>query len=201
METIMEILLGTGTDEDCGTPRKRFLACRRAILHAENLDYPLRAPQLAAAVGVSQRVLEMGFKEMLGISPQKFLRWSRLNNLRRDLRRTRSKKGTVTEMARRWGFQELGRTAVEYKRLFGESPSRTLSLKGHPNGTRLVDALRTISTGRDTGLCIPRDGQQTGLIATSNQDVSLLRPASRRQDVYHQRPACRVQQAATASSA
>ena len=32
METVMEILLGGGTDAGCGTPRKRFLACRRAIL-------------------------------------------------------------------------------------------------------------------------------------------------------------------------
>ena len=143
METVMEILLGGGTDAGCGTPRKRFLACRRAILHAENLDQPLRAPQLAAAAGVSQRVLEMGFREMLGISPQKFLRWSRLNNLRRDLHAAHSGKETVTDMASRWGFQELGRTAVEYKQLFGESPSQTLSLEHHPHSLRLVDALRT----------------------------------------------------------
>ena len=147
METIMEILLGTGTDGDCGTPRKRDLACRRAILHAENLDYPLRVSQLAAAVGVSQRVLEMGFKEMLGITPQKFLRWSRMNNLRRELRNTQPKKrGAVTHMANRWGFQELGRTAVEYKRLFGESPSRSLALEGHTDGMRFVDILHTTSS-------------------------------------------------------
>lgn len=152
METIMEILLGTGTDECGGTPRKRFLACRRAILHAENLDHPLHVTELAAAAGASQRVLERGFKEMLGISPVRYLRWNRLNGMRRDLRSAQPRKGAVTEIANRWGFHELGRTAIEYKRLFSESPSQTLGLKDNPHGMQLVDALRTTSsTGRDTG--------------------------------------------------
>jgi AraC family ethanolamine operon transcriptional activator len=151
METIMEMLVGTGTDKGRETPRKRFLACRRAILYAEKLDHSLQVAELAAAASVSQRVLEMGFKETLGISPQKFLRWSRLNHLHRDLHSAGPKKVTITAMANRWGFRELGRTAVEYKRLFGESPSQTLRLKDQPHGIRLVDALRTTpSTGRDT---------------------------------------------------
>ena len=115
------------------------------------LDIGVDKMLVAAAIGVSQRVLEMGFKEMLGISPQKFLRWRRMNSLRRDLRSASPEMGTVTDIVSRWGFKELGRTAVEYKQLFGESPSRTLSLDDHPHGMRFVDVLSTKSTARVTG--------------------------------------------------
>ena len=96
---------------------------------------------LAAAVGVSQRVLELGFKETLGISPRRFLRWSRLNHLHRELRNARAEISTVTEIAGRWGFTELGRTAMEYKRLFGESPSSTLRQDGRLPSLRYADLL------------------------------------------------------------
>lgn len=141
MDIIVEILLGAGTNDCCATPRKRFLACRRAILHAENMRHPQRAPDLATAAGVSQRVLEMGFKEMLSVSPQKFLRWRRMNCLRRDLHSAQATLSTVTDIAHRWGFQELGRTAVEYRQLFGESPSSTLSRESELHSMRLADTL------------------------------------------------------------
>jgi AraC-like DNA-binding protein len=35
-------------------------------------------------------------------------------------------KSTITEIATEFGFWELGRFSLEYRRLFGESPSTTL---------------------------------------------------------------------------
>ena len=141
LDTITEILLLNDMGGKHSTPRKRYLACRRAIIYARGLNAPIRVSELAAVTGVSQRVLELGFQETLGMSPQKFLRLDRLNKVHRDLRNARAASSKVTDICNRWGFHELGRTAVEYKRLFGESPSSTLRQEIQPHGIRLADAL------------------------------------------------------------
>jgi AraC-like DNA-binding protein len=50
----------------------------------------------------------------------------RLSQARRALMDTDSGLSTVTEIATGFGFLELGRFSVEYRRAFGESPSQTL---------------------------------------------------------------------------
>ena len=114
------------------SPHKRNLVFCRALEFAEGLlsDLPITVPEFAEEVGVSQRVLEVIFNEKLGITPKKFLRRFRLNQAYRELLSVPGKKfSTVTEVAFRYGFTELGRFAVEYKRMFGESPSTTLTRK------------------------------------------------------------------------
>jgi transcriptional regulator GlxA family with amidase domain len=39
---------------------------------------------------------------------------------------------TVTEIATGFGFVELGRFSVEYRKMFGESPSKTLQRSSSP---------------------------------------------------------------------
>ncbi len=138
---VEEVLVAADADADHSTPRKRYLAFRRAIRFADAAAVPISVPDLAAAAGVSPRVLGLSFQENFGISPRKYLRWIRLNHLHRALRDARMGSSTVTEIAHRWGFQELGRTAVEHKWLFGESPSSTLARVTRPHLTRLSDAL------------------------------------------------------------
>ena len=84
-------------------------------------------PEFAEAVGVSQRLLEIVFKERLGITQKRFSQYCRLGSARRELLNPGEKDFlTVTKAASRSGFSEMGRFAVEYKKLFGESPSQTL---------------------------------------------------------------------------
>ena len=99
--------------------------------------------ELCVQAGASRRSLELGFRETLDISPARYLRYVRLNGLHRELRRASSRQATVTEAVSHWGFGELGRAAVEYRELFGESPSNTLKRStGGPSPARYMDALR-----------------------------------------------------------
>lgn len=80
---------------------------------------------LAAAVAVSARALQAGFRLHTGVSPTTYLRDVRLGRVHRDL--TAAAPGqTVTDAAASWGFVHLGRFAGTYRRRFGETPSKTL---------------------------------------------------------------------------
>jgi AraC-like DNA-binding protein len=81
---------------------------------------------LCAEIGVSERVLRRHCQEHLGMGPQHYLWLRRMNMARRALALADGEKATVTTIASDHGFGELGRFAVQYRKLFGESPSVTL---------------------------------------------------------------------------
>ena len=60
------------------------------------------------------------------MSPVKYLKRHRMTQARLSLVKAEPADTTVTTVAHHWGFWELGRFAVEYRQLFGESPSTTL---------------------------------------------------------------------------
>jgi AraC-like DNA-binding protein len=100
----------------------------RRLEHAleAHRDQPLYLTELCAEVGVSARTLRLHCQEHFGMSPQRYLWLRRMNMARRDLARADSTQSTVTAIAVEHGFWELGRFSVQYRRLFGESPSETL---------------------------------------------------------------------------
>lgn len=76
--------------------------------------------------GVAERTLNQHFRAFLGVSPVRYLRRLRLAAAREAL--LAGEPGTsVTEIAKRFEFNHLGRFAAHYRKVFGESPSRTLS--------------------------------------------------------------------------
>jgi AraC-like DNA-binding protein len=93
---------------------------------ATNDNRKLSARELCAAVGVSERTLEGYCAEVLGMSPGSYARLRRLNLVRAALRRADPTITRVSELARCYGFSELGRFAVTYRTVFGETPSTPL---------------------------------------------------------------------------
>jgi AraC-like DNA-binding protein len=82
---------------------------------------------LCSEIGMSRRGVELVFQDSLGIGPNAYLRHQRLHGARRALKAAPRVSGVVKQTAFAWGFWHLGHFAREYRELFGESPSATLS--------------------------------------------------------------------------
>ena len=121
-------------------PKSRYKVFRRAIDISEDLNKLITVPEFASLAGVSQRTLERTF-EAVGITPQKYLRWRRMQAAHYDLLVQDQESTRVTDVAAHWGFTELGRFAVEYKRLFAESPSETLNNHRPATPRRFIDVI------------------------------------------------------------
>jgi AraC-like DNA-binding protein len=87
---------------------------------------PLHLPDLYEALGVGDRALRSCCSEFLGVSPGRYWHLRRLKLVRTALRQADPTTATVGDLARRYGFSELGRFAVAYRELFGQTPSSTL---------------------------------------------------------------------------
>jgi AraC-like DNA-binding protein len=87
---------------------------------------PLYLAEICAAIGVSERALRACCHEHLGVGPVRYLWLRRMNLAHRALLRADLANTTVTAIATDHGFWELGRFSVDYRSLFGETPSATL---------------------------------------------------------------------------
>jgi transcriptional regulator GlxA family with amidase domain len=90
------------------------------------IDVAIHIAELCRLTSVSQRTLRNAFQVVHGATPYRYLRTVRMTEARKALLSAESESATVTEIATRFGFFELGRFAVEYRRVFSESPSATL---------------------------------------------------------------------------
>jgi AraC-like DNA-binding protein len=102
---------------------------KRAVdfIHA-NLENPLTLADLVTASGAPGRTLRQHFRHFKGMAPMAYLRRARFAQARADLLRRDGR--SVTEVARRWGFEHMGRFAAGYRRLYGEPPSATARRAG-----------------------------------------------------------------------
>ncbi len=103
-------------------------AVARAREIVEDGPNPTQTPsELAAAVGVSLRTLQQGFRDELGTTPHAYLLEARLRRAHSELTCSSREHGaTVAAIAGRWGFSNVGRFAEKYHARYGCKPAETL---------------------------------------------------------------------------
>lgn len=121
------LLFGLPCDERRRPPGGMAALARRAEDYLlGNLQAPLTIRGLCQAMGASERTLHLAFRQYLGTTPKAHLKALRLNGVRRDLRAAGPGVG-VMDVAMRWGFFHAGWLSQDYRRMFGESPSKALA--------------------------------------------------------------------------
>lgn len=118
-------LLRSGTAPSL-PPASRASLVRRAIDLAEGELHQAGMSELCQALHVGRRTLEYAFRQHLGTTPHHYFRLQRFARAHRNLLHSDPGQTCVTDIATQFGFNELGRFAVEYRQLFGERPSDTL---------------------------------------------------------------------------
>jgi AraC-like DNA-binding protein len=120
--------LAEGTAIEMGPAGRRHLLiiARFEEFLATNYDRPLYLAEICTALGVSERTLRICCHEHLGMGPVRYLWLRRMHLARRALTLANPATMTVSQIATDHGFWELGRFAVEYRTLFGKSPSDAL---------------------------------------------------------------------------
>lgn len=104
--------------------RKRKTTVDAITQYITTTDYPITISELCRIANVSRRTLQYSFESILGISPQRFIRLTRLNRIRRELSKPHQTK-PIVDIALDYGFYHPGGFSQDYKLLFGESPSTT----------------------------------------------------------------------------
>lgn len=105
--------------------RKRIVD-RACELMLSRPDEPLSLFEVCSRVGASPRKLGYCFQDVLGLSPARYIKAMRLNDVRRELARGDDPQLSVYDAAARRGFWHFGHFSADYKKQFSELPSQTL---------------------------------------------------------------------------
>jgi AraC family ethanolamine operon transcriptional activator len=127
---VLDVLGGHEAQRSCpeGPTRGHAIVCRAQEYMRAHVEDPLTVEDLCRELGVSRRTLQYSFREVLRVNPVSYLRALRLNGVRRALKAgTERNGGAIQDVAARWGFWHLSHFACDYRRMFGELPSETVS--------------------------------------------------------------------------
>jgi AraC family ethanolamine operon transcriptional activator len=106
--------------------RRRIMEVVESVADLGAQSAEIDATALSRLCAASERLVEHAMRQGVGMPPQRWLTMARLNRVYVELAdpgNTRS----VTDTALHWGFNHLGRFASNYRAVFGESPSDTVS--------------------------------------------------------------------------
>ena len=125
IEAVVECLSGGRIEGELKYRHQGSMARFEELFRARQ-EGDLRAEELSAAIGVSDRLLRRHCREELGMSPIGYVRLRALHAVHHILQNQGSEAGDVSHITRGHGFRHLGHFAATYRSLFGELPSATL---------------------------------------------------------------------------
>jgi AraC-like DNA-binding protein len=117
---------GTSTKMTDGVRRHDMIVARFEEFLEANPNTPLYLSEICTALGTAERTLRIACEKHLGMGPIRYLTLRRMHLARRALLQADASTATVTQIVTDHGFLELGRFAVTYRALFGETPSMSL---------------------------------------------------------------------------
>lgn len=92
----------------------------------DHSHHAIQMIELTELIGMSERTVERIFKKHFGVTPYSYLKFHRLNLIRKELLYCSSEKPHITRIATKYGFTHIAYFGQEYKKLFGETPSQTV---------------------------------------------------------------------------
>ena len=123
----------TGCEAACTAPQMRSKKSqhfekivKRAEGVARHAVQRLSVADICDLLSIPPRKISRAFQAVHGCPPLRYFRRQRYSGVRKELMKGQES-ATVSQIARRFAFTELGRFAVQYRVLFGESPSATLA--------------------------------------------------------------------------
>ncbi|WP_121432704.1 AraC family transcriptional regulator [Actinomadura pelletieri] len=93
---------------------------------------PIGVTDIAAAVGISVRQLQVICQDQWGVTPTRLLRGVRLDHARAALLAARPGPRTITDVAEAAGYVHMSRFAAHYRQRFGETPTQTVRRNAAP---------------------------------------------------------------------
>ena len=117
---------GDDSNANLGKCVPQYLKTAEEFL-AAHIAKPVSRDRLAKESGVCIRTLNRAFSRFHGTGPMAFLKRRRMEAAFLTLAASDPSETSVTAVATRYGLSHLGRFSIDYLKVFGESPSQTLS--------------------------------------------------------------------------
>lgn len=107
---------------------KKNIAIRQVLDFIEaNKHRPLRISELCSETDISLRSLQLLFKQEMGMTLKAYVTGQRLYGVHRELWGATQSGALISDVAKKWGFWHMSQFSTDYRKIFGELPSNTLS--------------------------------------------------------------------------
>ncbi len=130
VSNLLKLLFSSSSEKQNHQTIRRTLAVNIVdeVLSKDDIG-SLSVLDLCEKANVSQRTLEYAFRKKYNITPKQYLRIVRLNRVRKLLLDSINSQTNISDISNQYGFWHMGQFAKDYKNLFGELPSATITSK------------------------------------------------------------------------